>query len=125
MTPKQSSLKGWRRWLLIIFGVLILFVCGTLTAMAFIPAPEDPIIPLDQQGGGARQNENSVTGLQAAYPEIPAVDAEQAALGRLLFYDPVLSADDTIACATCHHPDMGFSDGQVTALGLHGQTLRR
>jgi cytochrome c peroxidase len=125
MTPKQSSLKGWRRWLLIIFGVLILFVCGTLTALAFIPAPEDPIIPLDQQGGGARQNENSVTGLQAAYPEIPAVDAEQASLGRLLFYDPVLSADDTIACATCHHPDMGFSDGQVTALGVHGQTLRR
>ncbi|MFQ5695552.1 MAG: cytochrome c peroxidase, partial [Terriglobia bacterium] len=38
--------------------------------------------------------------------------AETIALGRKLYYDPLLSVDDTVACASCHHPDFGFSDGK-------------
>jgi cytochrome c peroxidase len=32
-------------------------------------------------------------------------------LGRQLFFDPVLSASNAMSCATCHHPDLGFSNG--------------
>jgi parallel beta-helix repeat protein len=117
--------NGFVRWLMIVLSVLGLFVCGALTVLAFLPAEEDTPIPLNEQGGGARQRAEAVSGLQAAFPDIPTVNAAQAALGRLLFYDPLLSAEDNIACASCHHPDMGFSDGRTVALGAHDQTLRR
>ncbi|OYX23966.1 MAG: hypothetical protein B7Z16_01450 [Algoriphagus sp. 32-45-6] len=32
-------------------------------------------------------------------------------LGRALFFDPILSASGQIACASCHHPDLAFTDG--------------
>lgn len=51
--------------------------------------------------------------------------AETIALGRKLFYDPKLSIDDTVACATCHNPEFGFSDGQSTSSGVRGQKGRR
>jgi Cytochrome c peroxidase len=38
-------------------------------------------------------------------------------LGRLLFSDSVLSNNNTISCAHCHHPDLGFSDGLPRARG--------
>ncbi len=38
------------------------------------------------------------------------VTAETVALGRLLYYDTSLSADNTIPCASCHSPQAGFTD---------------
>src|SRR5215470_4572050 len=46
-------------------------------------------------------------------------------LGRKLFFDTRLSADDSISCATCHDPRRGFSDGRPRALGFHGIALPR
>jgi cytochrome c peroxidase len=37
--------------------------------------------------------------------------AEKAALGKLLFFDPRLAANNQMACAACHLPEKGFSDG--------------
>jgi cytochrome c peroxidase len=113
-----------RRWLSLLF-IPVLLLCGLMTAFAYLPAEEDTPIPLAEQGGGARQNDESVNGLQAPWPELPAVDPQQAALGRLLFYDPVLSANDERSCASCHHPDLGFSDGRALAQGAHDEDLRR
>lgn len=39
-------------------------------------------------------------------------------LGRLLFFDPILSATKTVACATCHQPAKGWADGRETGMGL-------
>ncbi len=47
--------------------------------------------------------------------------AETIALGRKLFYDPTLSVDNTIACASCHAPASGFADGKPVAEGVNGQ----
>jgi cytochrome c peroxidase len=47
--------------------------------------------------------------------------AETVALGRRLFYDTRLSADGSIACASCHDPGRGFTDGQAVAKGIRGQ----
>ena len=41
----------------------------------------------------------------------PEFDAAKAALGKRLFFDKRLSGDAAIACATCHQPDKGFTDG--------------
>src|SRR5690606_16342912 len=114
-----------RRLWLTVFGALLVFACALTTTFAFLPAAEDVPIPLAQQGGGARQTDDSLTGLQAPWPELEPVDADLAALGRLLFYDPVLSANDDLSCASCHHPDLGFADGRALAAGSHGADLRR
>ncbi len=42
------------------------------------------------------------------------------ALGRSLFYDPRLSKDDTISCATCHNPVLDFTDGNKISHGVGG-----
>ncbi|MDQ4076808.1 MAG: hypothetical protein M3220_11265 [Chloroflexota bacterium] len=46
-------------------------------------------------------------------------------LGRLLFFDPLLSGNDEVSCASCHHPDRGFGDGRAHAVGASGVPLRR
>lgn len=51
------------------------------------------------------------------------IDPGRAALGQLLFYDRILSGNRNIACATCHHPRFGTSDGQSLALGEGGVGL--
>lgn len=114
-----------RRYFKIVASFVLLLLCGIITAFAYLPAPEDPIIPLAQQGGGARQNKYSTTGLQLVWAEIPPPNTTQAELGKLLFYDPILSANDDLSCATCHHPDLGFADGRTVSQGSHGEDLRR
>ncbi|GAA0531178.1 cytochrome c peroxidase [Chitinophaga japonensis] len=52
-----------------------------------------------------------------------AFTAEQTALGRRLFYDPVLSYNQQRSCATCHHPAKAFTDGLRTPAALPGEAL--
>lgn len=52
-----------------------------------------------------------------------AVDLEEAKLGQLLFYDPILSGNRDTACATCHHPEFGTSDGVSLSFGDGGLGL--
>ncbi len=47
--------------------------------------------------------------------------AETVALGRRLYYDPILSSDNTISCASCHGPQMGFTDTHPVSLGVGGK----
>lgn len=39
-------------------------------------------------------------------------------LGRVLFWDPILSGPMDVACATCHHPDFAYADGRALSLGI-------
>jgi len=48
---------------------------------------------------------------------------ERVALGRLLFWDPILSGGKDVACGTCHHPAFGYSDGLDLSIGSHGAGL--
>ncbi len=48
------------------------------------------------------------------------VDPAEAALGRLLFWDPILSGNRNISCGTCHHPRFGTSDGVSLDIGEGG-----
>jgi cytochrome c peroxidase len=43
------------------------------------------------------------------------------ALGKMLFFDPILSGDRTISCATCHRPDFAFSDTSAISIGVMGR----
>ncbi len=48
-----------------------------------------------------------------------------ATLGRVLFYDKSLSANNTISCASCHEQKAAFSDPRKLSVGLNGETTRR
>lgn len=45
---------------------------------------------------------------------------EKVELGRLLFHDPRLSGNGTLACADCHRPELAFTDGRARAVGAEG-----
>ena len=47
----------------------------------------------------------------------PAASTAVEELGRLLFWDPLLSGGRDVACATCHHPDFAYADGRDLSLG--------
>ena len=67
-------------------------------------------------------------GLDRGSMVIPAnnpLTREKIALGKLLFFDKRLSANNTIACASCHIPALAFTDGQPVSTGIHGQRGRR
>lgn len=53
-------------------------------------------------------------------PDNPLTE-EGIALGRKLFFDTALSADNTLACAGCHRPSQGFSDQQQFSIGITGE----
>jgi len=46
-------------------------------------------------------------------------------LGRRLFFDPLLSADRTVACASCHDPARGFADATPLSTGVLGRQTKR
>jgi cytochrome c peroxidase len=45
---------------------------------------------------------------------------DKIALGRLLFWDPVLSGHQDVACATCHHPRFGYAENRDISIGVTG-----
>jgi cytochrome c peroxidase len=49
----------------------------------------------------------------------------RVALGRRLFFDPILSHDNTVACASCHRPDHGFSSPDARPRGIGGREAAR
>ncbi|WP_282637369.1 cytochrome-c peroxidase [Sphingobacterium thalpophilum] len=62
---------------------------------------------------------------------VPEMDTENpmtvegVRLGKALFIDKRLSVDNTISCASCHHPEKAFTDGLPTSLGVSGKKLPR
>ena len=71
-----------------------------------------------------------MSGVRAADLPLPLTDAdfrpvrfEEAQLGQLLLYDPLLSGNKEVACATCHHPAFGTGDGLSLSLGDGGKGL--
>ena len=66
--------------------------------------------------------DRGVGGLKTALPtHRDGFSPQQIDLGRLLFFDPLLSADHSVACASCHNPRKGFSDGRARSVGIDGQ----
>ena len=81
-------------------------------------------------GPASHAGEKSVAELKKAYerPMLPPfpVDnpygAEKAELGKMLFFDPRLSGNNYISCATCHNPSLSYGDGLPLGIG-HGMTI--
>jgi len=55
----------------------------------------------------------------------PPQAVDRVALGRQLFFDPGLSSDGSLSCASCHIPERAFSDGRAKARGVNGSEGER
>jgi len=114
--------------LTVLTWVAIVAACGTPAAITPAPPPVAPTAtslpapppvaptatslptppsPLDDPLLAAQKTEFP----PIAAPPDNATTPARVELGRQLFFDPVLSASNAMACATCHHPDLGFSNG--------------
>lgn len=74
----------------------------------------------------------SVGSSQAGFAALPATAADprdnpttpaRVALGRVLFWDPILSGDRDVACGTCHHPRFGYAENRDLSIGVSGVGL--
>ena len=59
------------------------------------------------------------------FPTDNPYSAEKAALGKMLFFDPRLSKNRNMTCATCHNPSFGWEDATSTSVGAKNTHLSR
>lgn len=96
----------------LIVAALLLAACGGTTSKAPVAAiPAGPAIQIQAPLG---------------LPPVPIPadnppTADTVALGRALYFDKKLSADNTIACANCHSPDKGYTDNMQFSVGVGGK----
>jgi cytochrome c peroxidase len=98
-----------------------------------VAAEQDPVRkapPIPVAGPLAEPRSLEQVGLPLALTRsvIPADNLQtpdKIALGKRLFFDGRLSADGTVACATCHNPARAFTDGRPVSIGIHGRAGQR
>jgi cytochrome c peroxidase len=86
--------------------------------------------PLPQAGPLAGPRSLHQVGLpteltRKAIPQDNPQTSEKIALGQKLFFDGRLSADGSVACATCHDPARAFTDGRPVSIGIVGRAGQR
>lgn len=101
--------------------ILIAWVSAMATALAAQgPSP----IPIDSLEKDLKLNDIPI-GLAPRPASQNALKPEHVALGRQLFFDPILSADNTVACASCHRPEHGFASPEGRPRGIGGREVSR
>lgn len=121
---------GWLKRIALFLLILLLLLVGGFVGLAALPVAEDPPIDPRTGGAGASSVEPGWSGLERAFPPLAQPDDTPTSpaaveLGRLLFFDPILAADNQMSCASCHHPDLGFADGKIHPVGVGGAELPR
>lgn len=94
------------------FVLLLMFACRKEQQPSLVQIPE-PLLAVPQGFPSP------------GFPADNALTPARFALGKRLFYDPVMSLDSTISCASCHAPDHAFSDTVVFSSGVGGATGKR
>lgn len=64
-------------------------------------------------------------GSRFTIPENNPLTEEGVALGRMLFYEPLLSKTNTVSCSSCHQQSLAFSDNRRLSIGVSGKPTRR
>lgn len=104
-----------------------IFIYGLIFAVTVVSCRKDPKFNL---GESTPYSINYPARISKYTPPmiIPAdnpMSVEGVELGRKLFYEKRLSADNTQACASCHHPEAAFSDTSAVSIGIDGLAGRR
>ncbi|NIQ00440.1 MAG: cytochrome-c peroxidase [Nitrospinaceae bacterium] len=107
--------------------IFLLAACGQDEKKAEKPADKPAVeSPATEETAEPDMDTSSYEAVPAmAHPADNPSSPEKVALGKMLYFDPRLSGDNSISCATCHHPDKGWGDGQPRAIGFGGKELGR
>jgi cytochrome c peroxidase len=98
-----------------IYKLLIIFLLSS-TVLFNSCSEDDPIVtPIE---GDLVAEFGLETLPDIPYPPDNQFNPDRIELGRLLFYDPILSAEKASTCGTCHHPGLGFADGRKLPAGV-------
>lgn len=81
------------------------------------------IVALCPPGGTASRADDIALPPPLSEADFLPFDERRAALGRLLFYDPVLSGNRNISCGTCHHHSLASADGLALGVGEGGEGI--
>ena len=95
------------------------FICALL-CLCF----SDAVILAQQKAGEDVARLAPLPGKTPQPPDNPTTTAK-VVLGKNLFFDPRLSGNNRVSCATCHVPNKAFADGQAFSIGVKGQKLAR
>ena len=101
-----------------ILGILLVTIFGTHCSSN-----------LDDDLNGSTSDQLKIDTLVSALPLTVSVPRDnpitqaKIELGRLLFYDPILSGEKDVACATCHHPNNGYAEFRDISIGVNGKGL--
>jgi cytochrome c peroxidase len=104
-----------------------LAIVALVIAAAALAGADDKLVSVPKDSLPAKISLDAIPlGLKdrEAPKDNPLTDA-RVSLGRKLFFDPILSADNTVACASCHQPERGFAGPANGARGLGGQRTPR
>jgi len=99
-----------------------LIVGGLLAVLAVVGAgiSASAEAPADREGWKLKFQRAA----EIPFPDDDPYSEAKAKLGRLLFFDPILSGAKTHACATCHKPGLSWGDGLAHAIGVKPLPLR-
>ena len=103
-------------WIFVLASAILLSACGQSGAGLEPSGTPDDALHNELQAVLAREG---VTPLEPG----SAPDPAKVALGRALFFDPILSGNKDISCATCHHPVLGTGDALALSFGTGGRGL--
>ena len=93
-----------------------------LTPAVSAPKDDVPELPVD-----TLPEKISTTKIPVGFKSFPAspknnpMSEAKASLGRRLFFDPILSNDGTVSCASCHKPEHGFASPDPISIGIAGK----
>lgn len=94
-----------------------------ITAFVFLAAGLLAGVTLSACTGESTSLDELIADHQLEPLAIEAAPARHVALGEALFYDPILSGNRNISCATCHHPSQATGDGLSLSIGQGGEGL--
>ncbi|MBK7425871.1 MAG: cytochrome C peroxidase [Saprospiraceae bacterium] len=91
------------------------------------PQVDDPIVDLQNIAYNPSAHTIPIPPLfpQMVIPADNPTTQEGVLLGRFLFYDPIMSRDSSISCATCHKQELSFTDGLDKSIGIDGKVGKR
>lgn len=113
----MHSLRNGLLLLFLLIGALMIALDATYFSAAKTAPPSGPVTPI----GKIVEIEVPLGLPPVPIPADNPPTAETIALGRRLYYDPQLSVDGSISCASCHAPEFGFSDNRSLSKGVGGK----
>jgi cytochrome c peroxidase len=114
----------YQRLRVLIFAILVLSV-ACLVVVAYLPAHGQSAASCARPIGKPVQIKAPLGLPPVPIPADNPPTEETIALGRRLYYDPSLSLDGTISCASCHAPQFAFSDNRPVSEGVGKKTGTR